>query len=355
MLPFGERIRPVSRPGFRLGIEPEEERGAVGADGLGVAPGLLVGGEEIRAVAEDDRPVADHHPLFEREHRRIRPRLGVVARDLELDPRGRPRLAVADDIEEPDEAVGSRPDHAVADRPERVVRDRFRGRPGEPAPLQPGTEDRGIPGVLPRAAVIDEIEVAVAQLGHARRMLVGSGGRFRSEDPPDGDIPGVGPGPGDQAEAQGHDDGRSHGRRPRRAGLLPSPLRRGVGPRHTKGIGPKSLPDLASVCHWLCQCTWLDPALAEPVAHGKPEESIEASGRGTLKEQARNHFLTWPLCATGSASVPGSIRHWQSQWHTENRRSRSGSYSRPFPRPCRQFLSKLRCLGYRNRIMIDAT
>ena len=72
--------------------------------------GLVVDGQEVVAVGEHDRAVADHHARLVGEHRGVGPGLGAVARDLELDPRGRPGLAVADDVEEPDEAVGRLPD-----------------------------------------------------------------------------------------------------------------------------------------------------------------------------------------------------------------------------------------------------
>ena len=113
------------RPGLLDGIKPQEQRRAVGPDQLGIVAGLVIDRQQVIAVIEHDWPAADHVPLVEREDRGIGPRLGMVARDLELKPRRRPGVAVPDDIKQPDEAIGGFPDDAVADRTEGVVGDRL--------------------------------------------------------------------------------------------------------------------------------------------------------------------------------------------------------------------------------------
>ena len=97
-------------------------------------------------------------------------------------------VAVADDVEEPDEPVGGLPDHAVADRAKGVVSDDLRGRPGGFAFLLARAEDVRLGGVFSRAAVIDQVEVAVVEFGGAGRVLVWPGRYLGAEDPLDPEV-----------------------------------------------------------------------------------------------------------------------------------------------------------------------
>ncbi len=101
---------------------------------------------------------------------------------LTLNPRRRPRLAESNDVEEPDNAVGCLPDDAVADRAERVVRDRLGRRPLRLARFSREPKTAVSVGILALAAVIDEIQVAIVQLGHAGRVLVRAGRDLGAEN-----------------------------------------------------------------------------------------------------------------------------------------------------------------------------
>src|SRR5262249_33892240 len=79
--------------------------------------------QQKRAETERQRPVADHQKIFERKQRGIRPRLGTIARDLDLNPRRRPCFAEANDVEEPDESIRRLPDDTVAARAEVIRRE----------------------------------------------------------------------------------------------------------------------------------------------------------------------------------------------------------------------------------------
>ena len=57
--------------------------------------------------------------------------------------------------------------------------------------LEPRAEDRRLDGVFARAAVIDEIEVAVFELGHAGRVLVRAGRDLGAEDASDRQLAGI--------------------------------------------------------------------------------------------------------------------------------------------------------------------
>ena len=165
MFPLGDRIASGLGPGLLGGIETEKQRRAVGPDQLGIVAGLVIDRQQVVAVIEDDRPAADHVPLVEREDRGVRPGLGVVARDLELNPRRRPGVAVPDDVKQPDDAIGGFPDDAVADRAERVVGDRLWAASSCVSPfLQPRAEDRRIDRIFARR----------------RRNRPGTGRRFSS-------------------------------------------------------------------------------------------------------------------------------------------------------------------------------
>ena len=62
MFPFAERIGPVLVQAVFAGLIPQKERRALGPDLLGIVAGLVVDGQQVIAVLQDDRPVADHVP-----------------------------------------------------------------------------------------------------------------------------------------------------------------------------------------------------------------------------------------------------------------------------------------------------
>ena len=143
---------------------------------------LAVDGEQIVAVVEGDRPGADHRAFLEGEHVRVGPGVGPVARNLVLDPRVGPGRPVGHDIKQPDETVRRLPDDAVAVGAERRVGNHNGPRPVIGAFHEPRTADPRILAVFARAAVIDEVQVAIGQFGEADRMLIRIG-QLRPKDP----------------------------------------------------------------------------------------------------------------------------------------------------------------------------
>ena len=140
-----------------------------------IVPRFAVDRQKIVAVVEHDRPASHHRPFFEGEHVGIGPGFGPVVRDLELDPRIRPGRSVTVHVKQPNDSVGRLPHDAISVSAERRVRDDDRGRPlGRPF-REPRAANPRIVAVLSRPPVIDEVEIAVGQLGDRHGMLIGVG------------------------------------------------------------------------------------------------------------------------------------------------------------------------------------
>ena len=90
------------RPLAGLRMMAQEQRRAVRAHEFRIVALLVIDRQQKIAVVEHDGLVAHHHARLEREHERIAPRAGAVIRNLAVDARAGPRLAVTHHVKQPD-------------------------------------------------------------------------------------------------------------------------------------------------------------------------------------------------------------------------------------------------------------
>src|SRR5262249_52206735 len=161
-----------------------------------------------------------------------RPGLGIVARHFHLHARGRPGISEPNDIKEPDNAVRRLPDHGVADRTERVVGNWFGIAPLGFTLLETRSEYSRFDRILPCTSVVNQIKVAVLQLGHTGGVLVRTGWNLWAEDAPDRQL--AGRGDGGRHENYNRANERSHELRLRMSNR-DHPRRFRQGPCHSLG------------------------------------------------------------------------------------------------------------------------
>ena len=115
---------------------------------LGAVARFVIDREQVVAILQDNGRGTNHRPFLEAEHVRVRPGFGAILRNLEFDPRIGPGLAVAREVEQPDQSIRGLPDDSVPIRLEGSIGDHDGARPCLLALGQSSAKNSRIGGVF---------------------------------------------------------------------------------------------------------------------------------------------------------------------------------------------------------------